>query len=368
MAQRIRQGTTPGKGPGGAARDLSFPIGRVAGIEIRVHVTFLVLIVLFAAGSAGPNGPGALSGLAWLVIIFSCVLAHELAHSIVARQRGALVRAIVLLPIGGVSKLENLPEAPRDELAIAIVGPLTSYAIAVIAALGAAAAGIAFLPIDLYDGPFVHRLVWFNLLVGTFNLLPAFPLDGGRVLRSLLERRMDLEAATKRAASIGRLLAGVMVMAGLFVNFWLVVIGAFVYFGASTEEVATVIHARARGLRARDVMLHQPLTVDARMPIANVVDEMRYSAQRDFPVLSQGVYFGMLYAEAIAESSAASRTLEATDRSAPTLGPADPIEGEVMSSLLSGRQAAAVVEDGRVVGLLRRDDLMRVLTARHPSA
>ena len=222
----------------------SLPIVRVAGIEIRIHATFLILVALFAFGSSARGGPGVVGGLLWLALIAACVVVHELAHSIVAIHRGATVREIVLLPIGGVSKLENLPETPRDEFAIAIAGPLASFGIA---ALGAAIAGLfgqSLLPVDLYGGPILHKVVWFNLIVGAFNLLPAFPLDGGRVLRSLLERRFDLERATRQAARIGRIVALAMMAIGLFADWWLVFIGVFVYFGAAAEEAATIVHIR----------------------------------------------------------------------------------------------------------------------------
>src|SRR5712691_8398989 len=127
-------------------RSASFSIGHVAGIDIRVHFTFLLLVALFALGSSGPGGPGVVGGLIWLVIIFGCVVAHELAHSLVARRRGATVREILLLPIGGVSKLENLPESPSDEFAIAIAGPAASLALAGVAALVAVGFRQPFVP------------------------------------------------------------------------------------------------------------------------------------------------------------------------------------------------------------------------------
>ena len=149
------------------------------------------------------GGLGVVGGLAWLAIVFGCIVVHELAHSLVARRRGALVREIVLLPIGGVSRLENLPESPSDELAIAIVGPAASVALAGAAALAEVALRQPLLPVDLAGGPLLARLVWFNLIIAGFNLLPAFPLDGGRVFRAVLERRYDLERATHLARASG---------------------------------------------------------------------------------------------------------------------------------------------------------------------
>ncbi|MGZ4536093.1 MAG: site-2 protease family protein, partial [Nocardioidaceae bacterium] len=141
-----------------APRQYSLLVARVSGIEIRVHVTFFLLVALFALGSTGPGGPGPVGGLLWLALIFSCVVVHELAHSLVARRRGAEVREIVLLPIGGVSKLEHLPETPSDEFAIAAVGPAASVALALGAGGLAALLRQPLLPVDLYGGPLLARL------------------------------------------------------------------------------------------------------------------------------------------------------------------------------------------------------------------
>lgn len=343
-------------------RDFSFRIARIAGIDLRVHVSFLLIVVVFALGSAGPAGPGVASGLGWLGLIFACVVAHEMAHSLVARRRGATVNAIVLLPIGGVSKLENLPENPRDEFAIAVVGPLTSFAIAGVGAIACLLAGVRLLPVDLARGAIVHRLLWLNLLLGAFNLLPAFPLDGGRVLRALLERRLDLATATRRAAKVGRLLALAMVAAGIAFNVWLVVIGIFVYVGASSEEVATIVHARIKDLRVRDVMVADPATVEALARAGDTAAAIRSTAQRDFPVVSLGRYVGMLSAEAAEEAPRDVLAADLADREAPTLAPDDPLEGGAMQALGESRRAAlAVLREDAVVGLLRQEDVARTL-------
>ncbi len=250
----------------------------MAGIDIRLHFTFLLLVALFAVASSGPDGPGLVLGLLWLATIFACVVVHELAHSLVARRRGATVQDIVLLPIGGISRLENLPESPKDELIIAIVGPLASAALALAAGLVTVVVGTSLLPLDLATGPFLARLAWFNVLVAGFNLLPAFPLDGGRVFRALLERRYDLERATHLAARVGRSLAAALMAVGLWVNLWFSIIGVFVYFGANAEELATAVHLRLRGARVRDIMLLDPVVLDPSTGVAGLRGLVRRSA------------------------------------------------------------------------------------------
>jgi Zn-dependent protease len=341
---------------------LSLPIGRIAGIQIRVHATFLLLVFLFAAAFSGPDGPGPLAGLAWLALIFACVVAHELAHSLVARRRGGVVREIVLLPIGGVSKMERLPESPQDEFAVAIAGPGMSIGIALVAALASTAAGQPLLPIDLLDGGILHRLAWMNLILGGFNLLPAFPLDGGRVFRSLLERRLDLETATRRAARLGRALAIVLGVIGVLFDFWLVLIAVFVYFGASAEEAATIVHVRLRDRTVADVMLLEPVVLDDEMTVHAAQTLLRHTAQRTFPVVESDRYVGAISAHALARAEPALPVGAFADRAAATVAGDDPVEGEALELLqASPHDAIAVLRTGRVVGLLQRADLAHLV-------
>jgi Zn-dependent protease len=197
----------------------SFPVGRVFGIAIRLHVTFVLLLALFA--SAGLLG--------WVMMVFGCVLIHELAHSVTAKRHGLQVEEIVLLPIGGVSRIRNLGDDPRLEALVAAVGPLSSLGLAVAAALAATAFGVGLLPPAVSSGGFLARLAWLNLLLAGFNILPAIPMDGGRVLRALLSLRHDPDTATRIAATVSRGLAGAMFVAGLLFDVWLVLIAGFVY-------------------------------------------------------------------------------------------------------------------------------------------
>ena len=261
-----------------------FPLARIAGIQIRVHVTFFLLVVLFVVAGAAPKGPGVITSLAWLVTIFACVVFHELAHCLVGRRHGLVVHEIDLLPIGGVSRLETFPATPRDEFALAIAGPAASVALGVAAAAAAVAASVSLYPVDLVSGPFLARLAWLNLVLAAFNMIPAFPLDGGRVFRSLLERRFDLERATHIASTAGRWFAFVLIAVGMLTNVLLAIIGVFVYLGANAEETATLAHVRLAGRRVRDVMLVPPTTVDAAVSAAELRQLVRRNGQGVFPV------------------------------------------------------------------------------------
>jgi len=216
----------------------SLPIGRVAGIPIRLHWTFFLLLALVAAvdWSAGENA--VFSGLVWIVALFTSVVAHEVAHCIVARRRGAHVLGIVIFPLGGLSQLETMPTAPNDELAVAIVGPLTSMAIGMVLLAAGLVIGAHIWPPTLFVGSWWARLGWLNLLLGAFNLLPALPMDGGRVLRAALARHRSHLEATVLAGRVARYVGTAMVVVGFLYDFWLILIGLFVLVGARAEEEA----------------------------------------------------------------------------------------------------------------------------------
>jgi stage IV sporulation protein FB len=335
-------------------------VATVAGIDIRIHVTFLVLVALVALGSTAPGGPSVVARLLWLTALFTCVVAHELAHSLVARRNGIPIVEIELLPIGGVSKMLRSPEDPRVELRIAAAGPAASVALGAAFAGIALLAGVAMWPPTLYGGVFLARLSWVNLLLAGFNLVPALPLDGGRVLRAVLEQRTDRQRATQVAARLGRLFASIMITAGLLFNVWLLFIGVFVYFGSWAEEAAAVVHERIKDLLVRDVMIRDPLVVQEAMPVGRVAETLWRGAQREFPVIDQaGMYVGLVSADQLLRAGAGAIVAQVADATAPVLAPGDSLE---MSGLLGGEPvAAAVVTSGRVVGLARAADAALVV-------
>jgi stage IV sporulation protein FB len=339
-------------------------IGRIAGIDIRVHATFVLLIALFALAGTAPESPGVVGSLLWLVAIFACVLVHELAHCFVGRSRGAVVHEIVLLPIGGVSKLEHLPGNPRDELAMAIAGPLASLGLAVGAAIGAVAMGVALLPVDLVNGAIVARIFWFNLIVAGFNLLPAFPLDGGRVFRAALERRRDLLGATRIAVRVGHAVAIALVVLGVLFNVWLVLIGIFVYLGATAEEAATLVHVRLEGRRVADVMLLEPVVVPPSTTRAQLLALVRRSPQRVFPVVLAGHYRGLVDATAIERGDPGATALALADATVPTVGVDDEVEDDVALLLTAPPHAVAVTDATNLVtGLLRLEEVQHLVAS-----
>lgn len=210
-------------------------LGSVAGVQIRLHWTFWLLVGWFAV-EGGMTGAGAGDALVWLGLVFGSVLIHELAHALVGRRRGAEVEDILLMPLGGATRTTRFPPTPADELVMVLVGPLTSLAVAGSAALLAVVADAPLLPIDLHHGGLLGRITWLNLLLGVFNLLPIFPMDGGRAFQALLALRWGRVRATLTAARVGMVLAVALGMVALmWRNLWLVLIAWFLFDGARAE-------------------------------------------------------------------------------------------------------------------------------------
>lgn len=216
-------------------------LGRFAGIDVRVHATFALLFAWFGLTAWSRTGTlsGVAVGFATIVLLFLCVLLHEYGHALTARRYGIATRDITLLPIGGVAMLERMPEDPRQEIVVALAGPAVNVAIA------AVLAGLAALDVRL-PGGMVETLLAANLMLAAFNLLPAFPMDGGRVLRALLAMRFERLAATRAAVRIGQVLALGLGVAGFFGSPLLILIGVFVWFGAQAELAAAIRLAHRR--------------------------------------------------------------------------------------------------------------------------
>jgi Zn-dependent protease len=335
------------------------PLGRVLGVTIRVHFTFFVLVALVAVTAADVN-ESAIEAVGWLVALFACVVVHELAHAVVARSKGIAVHEIDLLPIGGVSRLERIPDDWRDEAAIAVVGPIASLVLAVVAFLLAAVAGLHLLPVSFWDGPFLVRLAWVNLLLAAFNLVPAFPLDGGRVLRALLERSASRPAATHQAVQISRVLAAVMIAVGLLFNVWLLLIGVFVLFAGAAEEAAVLVHTVLGPVRADALAVPCPVVFDPATTAGQAAVVAARTPQAAFPVVaSDGHFVGLVTAGALHGAIAATRVR-------------DLVIGQVVEAdrsledvtELSSHEPVAVLSDGDVVGVISIDDVRTFLNER----
>ena len=281
-------------------RSWSIPAGRLFGVDIRIHLTFLLLLIfVWFAQSVSPTAAGAGRGMVLVGIIFGAVVLHELGHAIVAKRNGLAVRSIILLPIGGVTLMEDTGahnQNPARDIRIAVAGPLVNLAIA--AAAGAFI--LAFLPqAKLWSQPFVYAnnlprsLFWGNLFLGAFNLLPAYPMDGGRILRALLAERMDYTLATRRAVTIGQAFAMIMIFAGVW-NAWLMLIGFFLFVGAQMEDRSVVFQSVLESVRMEDVMLTGFSTLSPADTLEDALSKAVHTLQDDFPVVRGSDMVGVI--------------------------------------------------------------------------
>lgn len=276
----------------------SFKIGSAWGIPIELHITFILLIIAILGISLYPPPPN-LYGFFLAVFLFVFVFFHELAHSVIARHYGIKVRKIILYPIGGVSEIEEIPDNPTQEWRMAIAGPLTSLI------LGAVLLGVGLLvsPNLISDvsastitGNFIVDLAMLNLILGVFNLIPAFPMDGGRVFRALLATRVKYSDATRYAVYLGRVLGIAMVIAGfIFPNYFLLIlVGIFVYIGASEEGEQTIVSTKLAGIRVKDVMRTDIGTVSPQQSIEETLEVMFKNRYHDALVEKDGVFLGVV--------------------------------------------------------------------------
>jgi Zn-dependent protease/CBS domain-containing protein len=352
----------------------SFKIGRFSGIDVRVHWTFLLLLAFFAFLGYRTSGSlaGALTPTATIVALFVCVVLHEFGHSLVAQRLGLVVRSITLLPIGGVSNLETLPEKPSDEVKITLAGPLVNVVLApIFFGVGLLLGAEPRVPTDLFTGigsigQFFFYLGYLNVVLAVFNLIPAFPLDGGRVLRGALATRLGALRATEISSRVGQLFALAFFLIGLFGgNFVLALIGVFVFFGANGEAQMVKQRELTSGLSVSDVMGTKPRTetVTPNHTFGQVLDSVIHGYQEDFPVVDEsGKLVGMITREEImtaAHSPEKYRSVrDLMKTNVPTISSgSDLFEVGLPTLQQSGLRALPVEEDGELVGMLTIEDV-----------
>jgi Zn-dependent protease len=296
-------------------RHWSVPAGRIFGVELRIHLTFFFLLLfVWLTESAAHGTANAGRGLALVGIIFGSVVLHELGHALVGKRAGVPAKAIILLPIGGVTVFDETqrPLEPaaltwKRDVRIALAGPLVNIVIAVIAG-GVLLA--AFPEIQLWAAPYVYSgnlprsLVWCNLGLALFNLLPAYPMDGGRVLRALFTRRMDPVRATRRAVSIGQAFATLFMLVGIvwpaFVG--LTMIGFFLFIAAQLEDRSAVFQSVLEAVRLEDIMLTDFATLSPADTLEDALEKAVHSLQDDFPVIRGSDMVGVISKQKILQA------------------------------------------------------------------
>lgn len=277
----------------------SFKIGQIAGIGIFIHFTFLLLLawVVFSTYSTRQSWSDAMDALAFVGSLFGVVVLHELGHALAARRYGIKTRDITLLPIGGVARLERIPEDPRQELVVALAGPAVNVVLAGVfyglcllsnTPLGIQADG-------LYEGSFLARMLWVNVILVVFNMLPAFPMDGGRVLRALLALKLDHMDATRIAAGIGQAMAFLFAFVGLTMHHpMLLFVAFFVWIGAAQEHNMVQMKNALSGIPVRRAMVRDFKTLRPEDTLKTAVQHILDGFQQDFPIVEEGRVVGML--------------------------------------------------------------------------
>jgi Zn-dependent protease/predicted transcriptional regulator len=355
----------------------SFRIGRVAGTDIKVHVTF-PLLLLWAAVSAYQQGGTAAAAdyTLFLLALFACIVLHEFGHIRMASRFGVRTPDVILLPIGGVARLERMPDEPRQEFLIAAAGPAVTL---VIAAVLFAVARLMGLDPSLRDPvvggePFVVRLMAVNVYVLLFNLLPVFPMDGGRLFRALLAHRLGLMRATRIAGGVGQAAAVVMGIYGFSAGApMLMLVAVFVYLGAAAETGAVETRLAGEGLTVAQMMVTDFRTIPVYATLSQAVELLLAGEQREFPVVdNDGRAEGLLTRDNLIRGLHArgpgSTVGETMTPRVPAVTPTLGFQ-EALETLRASRLPALPVVDGaRLVGLLTLDNITDLLMVRRATS
>ncbi|HTR50008.1 MAG TPA: site-2 protease family protein [Kofleriaceae bacterium] len=345
-------------------------VGSIAGIPIYIHASFILLLVWVAMSYLGGSHEAATTAKGFVLVasVFTIVVLHELGHALVARRFGIATHDITLYPIGGISRLDHMPEKPKEELLVAIAGPAVNAVLAAAIYLGLrlSGAGAGGNPLTI-GGAFFVQLMWINISLGAFNLLPAFPMDGGRILRAILGFRMDHARATAAAARIGRGLAVVMGIAGLAWSPLLVVIAIFVWMAAGQEARAERMKRALGGVSVANAMVTHVETVAPETALDAAAARLLDGFQHDFPVVDGTTVVGMLtHGDVMRGLGTHRHELTVGDvmhREYPVASAEEGLTG-VLGRLPPDGSSIVVIQDDRLVGLLDPDHINKLLAVR----
>lgn len=349
----------------------SIKIARFAGIDVFVHWTFFILLgwILWSNLRSGQSLGESLTGVWFILALFACVVLHEFGHALMARRFGVGTRHITLLPIGGVASIEKIPEKPAEELWVAIAGPAVNVAIAALIALGFWLSGKQgdwlALAQPIQSGNFLSGLLLVNISLVLFNMVPAFPMDGGRVLRALLAMKIGRPRATEWAARIGQLLAIGFIFLGALFNFWLIFIGLFIYLGAGAEANYESTQSLIAQYVVGDVVMHQYTVLHASSSIDYAVRLLLDGQEKEFLVEEE-------------ERIAGTLTRDDLIKGLQQYGKEDPISSIYRKEVVrlehdmplteayrqmneTGSQICPVYRDGGLIGVLNQENVMEVI-------
>lgn len=356
----------------------SLGVGRFAGIKVQIHWTFWLLFVF--VGVMVLSNDGSYTDVGWhflfVIALFFCVILHEFGHALTARRFGVGTRSITLLPIGGLASLKEMPDNPKQEFLIAIAGPLVNVVIAILL--------YPFASLETYLGQdpevlqeqlstinannFLFYLFFINIALVLFNMIPAFPMDGGRVFRALLSMRMGRVQATSIASSVGKFLAFLFFVFGLFYSVILAVIAVFIYFGAHSENITVQQLGLLEGNTVRDAMITEFSILKPDAPLSEAVDKILATTEQNFVVASDSEIEGILYMEdlarALKQGGKEVPVREVMDTSFKTLEADKPLKDGYRSIQQGGKNFFPVLKDGKIVGVLDMNNINEFLTLR----
>lgn len=347
----------------------SWKLARIAGIDVYIHATFLMLVgwIGLLHWNESRSVSAVVEGVGYILALFGCVVAHEYGHALTARRYGIRTLDITLLPIGGLARLERMPDKPAQELTVALAGPAVNVVIASVLYGWLVATGWHDgETLGITTGGLVPRIMAANVFLVAFNLLPAFPMDGGRALRALLATRMPYAEATRLAASIGQGMAMLFGFLGLFGNPVLIFIALFVWIGAGQEASMVEVKSALAGVPVRSAMLTQFRTLSVDQTLGDAVDLLLAGSQQDFPIITDsGALAGTLSrADLMAALGAAGRDASLgahMQRSTATADPDEPLEPVLARLQGSASRALPVVAGGTLVGLLTLENVGELL-------
>lgn len=347
----------------------SLSLGRIAGIQVFVHWTFLILIgyIVYSNLKQGMGTVDILWSILFILTLFACVTLHELGHALAARRYHIKTANITLLPIGGVAQLESMPEKPKEELVVALAGPLVNVVIA----------GLLFPVLSLSGGlndldvarfshhNFLPSLMVVNIWLAVFNMIPAFPMDGGRVLRALLSFKFERHVATRIAASIGQLLAIGFVLVGFFSNPFLIFIGVFIFLGAQGEAQYAQARSLLSGYTVADAVMKQVPTLKTTDTIEYASDQLLASQNKNFLVVDTGQVLGTLTRDEIIRALREGKGAESIEpfmsRDFLSLQLNMPLEEAWTTMRTKQKSAAPVFSGAALVGMLDTENVAEFL-------
>lgn len=344
----------------------SWKIGEFRGIGLFVHATFFILIgwVALEHWARSQSVPQTLEAVSFILALFACVVLHEFGHALTAARYGIKTQDITLLPIGGLARLEKMPDEPMQEFWVALAGPAVNVVIAALLYVWLMISGqfVPFEQLDVAKGPFVERLLIVNIVLVIFNMLPAFPMDGGRVLRALLATRMDYTHATQFAANVGQGMALMFGLLGFLApNVILMFIALFVWIGAGQEAAMTMMKAALGGIPVRKAMVTRFRTLEAHDTLATAIEEILKGSQPDFPVVDGNRVVGILtrsgLIRALSTHAPEALVVDHMDRKFETVDPGEMLELAFRRLQNCECRTIPVLHRGLLVGLLTMDNV-----------